>query len=83
MEPHVLSLLVCFFVPNFRPLKRAAGASVQHCADGSVIKTWVSCRESEIERVVNRWAHCFLLAKQGLVGAWEGEPTVDTTTLAN
>lgn len=83
MEPHVLSLLVCFFVPNFRPLKRAAGASVQHCADGSVIKTWVSCRESEIERVVNRWAHCFFAGETRFGGCLGGGATVDATTLAN
>lgn len=53
-----------FCIPNFRPLKQTAEASVQHCADGWMIlkntkkpnNPWY---HSEKDRVVNRWAHCF------------------------
>lgn len=45
-----------FCIPNFRPLKQATGASVQHCVDGWVIKT--GCHAGR-DKVVNRWAHCF------------------------
>lgn len=58
-----------FCIPNFRPLKRPAEASVQHCADGWVMKTWVSCRDM----VANRWAHCFCWQTRCLVGAWVGK----------
>lgn len=58
-----------FCISNFRLLKWAMEASVQHCVDGWVIKTWVSCWG----RVLEIDGHIVYLGWKGVGGCLDGQ----------